>query len=322
MDIDTNVPKNKFIFALLALFMFLLIFSLLPDNLFKTKLIYSKDNNEEALILLNKKLSKDYITAPSDLSNPESLPNWKKALYDSVDPTIITATRTKEQESIQKNLDDPNNLTAQVSKNAYAISTYIAQQGANIDQKTLDSISKNIADNSVSSMQNKVTIHTESEFKTTNKDDVITLKAYGNELSKNLFKVFSSGNKDNVSIVSDYLSTEDETILKKFDKEINSFKALRDSLLKMTVPKVLLPLHVREINMAENYINILTIFSKTNIDPLKTVVTMEEYRKSLPEFYKIITDYNTLFINKGVYFNSTEDGYMFFNEKMANIKTR
>lgn len=319
METETKGGENKFAMYFFILFLFVFIFFLLPDSWFKSKVSYSKENSDDALVLLNKKLSKDYLNAPSDTSKPDSTPNWKKALLESVDPSIINATKTKEQLEAQKRLDDPNNLTSQVSKNAYAISTYLSQQGT-VDQKTIENISKNIVENSLNSSQIKSKIHTSSEFKTTSKNDVTTLKNYGNDLAKKIYSVFMAGNKDDLVILSDYLNTEDPTILKKYDKEIAAFTKLRDDLLKMTVPKSMLEMHTKEVNVVEAYLNDLIIFSNSHKDPLRTVVTIEEYRKDLINFYEVIREYNHAFAKQNIFFTTKEYGYILFNEKMANIK--
>lgn len=324
MEIDTNVPKNKLVLSLIGLFLFLFIFSVLPDNWFKSKTAYSKDTQEDSLTLLNKKLSKDYLNAPSDTSRTDSVPNWKKALLDSVDPSIINATRTKEQLEKQKDLDDPNNLTSQVAKNSYTISTYLAQQGADLDKKTLETISQNIVNDSLESIKKDSKVYTKSNFKITTKNDSKTLKTYGNELVIHIYGVFvagtKSGYKNEIETLNDYYKENDATILKKYDPQITAFKKLRDDLLKMTVPESMIDLHVKETNMIESYLNTLIIFSRTNHDPLRTVVEIEKYRENLQNFYMIIKEYNQMFIKQNIYFTKNESGYVLFNERMANFE--
>lgn len=323
METETKGSENKIAMYLFILFLFVFIFFLLPDSWFKSKVSYSKENNDDALVLLNKKLSKDYLNAPSDASKPNSIPNWKKALLDSVDPSIINATRTKEQIETQKVLDDPNNLTSQIAKNSYTISAYLAQQGVKADSKTIDTISQNIINDSLNSIKNTSKTYSRKDFKLTSKNDTKTLKTYGNDFAVKTYNVFVArtkiGGNSELDPLTDYYKNNDPTSLRKYDVEISAFKKLRDDLLKMTVPESMIDIHAKNTTTIDNYLTSLIVFSNTNKDPVKTVVEMEKYKKNLEEFYMNIKEYNALFAKQNIYFTKSEAGYVFFNEKMANF---
>ena len=299
------LSRPRLMFALGFIVLGLIAFSFIPMSWFK-KTTYESNTQADALTLINKKLSGDYLMADSGVNN---LPNWKKAMLESANGTSTFATSEISIDE-QKKLDDPNNVTAQFAKNAYVISSYLNQQGLN-DPNAINKVSDNTINAELSKLAPK--IYSKSDLKITSKSDFTTLNKYVNDLFKYIFGTLETTSKiDNSKILSDYFKNKNSKELEKYNPEIKSLTTLRDNLKNMSVPSTAVDNHLAELNSVEASLNTVNNLSKVDTDPIRASVAYNNIEQININIILALKNFKTFFNKQGIVFDAKELN-LFFN---------
>ncbi len=225
---------------------------------------------------------------------------------------MINVTDSKDQRVITslKNLDDPNNLTSRIVKNALTAGALLKSSNASEEQIT-SSIQNGITSEANNALKPKV--YDEASLKINNSSSVAELKTYGNSIARVIMYMYDqiSANGD-LKILTEYTTKKDVSVLKKFDIKIKRLKEVKNYLLtEVVIPKKSIAVHLFFLNKLDNYITILEGLSDTENDPILGLVSLNNYKDSDPTFLSSIQKYSEFFDKENTIFSTKEFGYLF-----------
>ncbi len=205
-------------------------------------------------------------------------------------------------------LNDPNNITASYTKNAYIASTALGQGGI-VDEASKQDVMKQLFTEEIKMAEAKIYTFLDVNLVS---DSKTTLKNYGNNVASILKNIIT---KDTVAQglfgISGYLQTTDEKYLIPVTSNAKKVNTTLQKLLALQVPKSALPYHVTILNRVSEYANVLSNLSTANTDAMRATIALKKYQEvtaSVIRIYPLLSDYFSL---KNVTFTSTESGYIY-----------
>ena len=252
------------------------------------------------------------LAQPENLAtdtNNDGAISWGELIASSLSlsPEATNATFETDAKGIAI-LNDPNNITASFTKNAYIASTALQQSGI-VDEASKQEVFGQLL--SEEGQKVSATVYTSSDVKLTT-DDKVAIKKYGNAVATILKNLITKETvaRDLVS-VSGYLQTADEGNLLPLSADAEKVAAATKKLLALEVPKSALPYHLTTLNRVSEYSNILANLSAANTDAIRATVALKKYQEvtaATIRIYPMLGDYFNL---KNVTFTSTEPGYIY-----------
>lgn len=258
----------------------------------------------------------DDLTPMSKLqgdSNKNNNPDWRDLAMASLGTTTKEALATiKIDPAVEKNLSDPNNLTASFSKNMYITSAYLQKNGGGVasDQKQL-----------VTSMlqqeATKIVIpsYALKDITIAKVDNDETKRQYGNALGGLIQNAatYKMGEGD-IEIVRAYTTSKDASLLSAFTVKKDRADIFIQKLLVMPVPYSAIPYHILALNRLSQYRTILDNFSKLDSDPVRSTISFNSYIPTIKSVFVVVSDMHQYFKAENIKFTEKESGYMFTRE--------
>ncbi|MBU2263276.1 thrombospondin type 3 repeat-containing protein, partial [Patescibacteria group bacterium] len=138
-----------------------------------------------------------------------------------------------------------------------------------------------------------------------------SLKNYGNEIAKAVDRNNFVSEQNEIMIINQAFSKENEEELQKLNPIINLYRNLANDCLAIKVPQDISRHHLDLVNNINNIslalINIKEIFN----DPIKGFVGINQYQKEYLEIQQVLLDISKYFTEKNILFDNTEYGYDF-----------
>lgn len=153
-----------------------------------------------------------------------------------------------------------------------------------------------------------VPIYKDSDFKTI-PETGDSLRAYGNNFGKIISDSAKQFPGNELQILDDAISANDSKKLDALDNPIKRYTAIRDALLSMNVPEGILPIHEKMANLLNLMISGIQNMKLVLSDPVKAMNGVSLYPDALGYFVDAIKNLHDYFINQGVIFDKSEDGY-------------
>ncbi len=312
----TNI-KNRILLVCGFFVIVLIIVFLFSKNLFGSKKVTNTNLGQQNDLLVIQKIEGGDLNADTD---GDGLKNWEEALLGT-NPNIkdnpnqnIEGSTSPQFTPIAKDdpLNDVNNLTAQFSKNAYTMASYLNSNGVS-DNQTIDEVSKGLISGEITKLLIKK--YTVDDLKNVDKNDTTTLKNYGNQLANYVdtsFKIIL--NIDEEKILNTYTQSKDAKDLSKLKTKIDSLETLQSNLKNMIVPKVAAQNHLNILNSTASYIAILKNINTVNTDPIRAVVGYKALPQILLNFFNNFIDLNKFFKENKVTFSNNEKWFVFINK--------
>ncbi|MEK7574799.1 MAG: hypothetical protein AAB511_01050 [Patescibacteria group bacterium] len=169
-----------------------------------------------------------------------------------------------------------------------------------------------------STIQNQVVTqkarsYTSADFSVDNEETPAKIKAYGNALATILKTPPTKKFEYEINIVERAQEKKDPEILKQLEPNISAYANLENTLLKMTVPKSALPVHIALTNGAAGMAWSITGLSYILTDPIKALPGVAGYGENFQAFIKSLGGFNKYFISSKVIFQQNDAGYHFFD---------
>jgi hypothetical protein len=169
-------------------------------------------------------------------------------------------------------------------------------------------------------------IYSEKDIITTNNLDYNTLRNYTNTIAKILLDNINTSTETVDSIIadidtSDEIKTDEEirVIFQRFTPLINKNRQTVSDLLKVTVPTVFVPEHLKLTNSVEEIYEKLTLMQKSYNDMAVLVNVKGSYSTSTENLSTALIEMSHKLSVAKVTFSSTNDyGYQLFNVIMAS----
>ena len=116
-----------------------------------------------------------------------------------------------------------------------------------------------------------------------------------------------------INILERAEANNDPAELKKLEGNIAAYRRIESGLLKLTVPKSALQIHMDFTNAASNMAQSITGLSYILSDPMKAVPGVTGYGENFQSFFTALYFYKKYFEDIGTIFDSTDVGYHFFD---------
>ena len=251
----------------------------------------------------------------------DGIKNWEEILRGTnpnikdspVVDTAVASSSLYTTLSKDDTLNDENNLTAQFSKNAYTLSTYLG--GNNVtDDTLLNNLSQGLIDGEIQKLLIKR--YSTIDIKTTNDESIKSVKNYGNILGsyiRNSFKTILS--IDENTILDNYNKTKNTKDLEGIKTKIDSLDELQNNLRKMIVPTPLLNNHLTILNFANSYENVLKNIYSIENDPIRALAGYQALNTTFSYFLTSAYSFVDLFNKNNISFGANEGGYIFNSVK-------
>ncbi|MFZ3011603.1 MAG: hypothetical protein WA060_01215 [Minisyncoccia bacterium] len=240
--------------------------------------------------------------------------DWEEPLW-GLDPTTKETTPGAPDSSVIKKLkaeqgfdtnitteDSPDyteNLTEteKFSRELFSTVATLNQQG-NVDEKTVDSITTSLSEKMQNILPRKV--FTQADIKILDENQYATIRTYNDELNSAYAKNPIKGSV--IEVLGKFVIDEnnvDTSVLKDLDPIIKQTRSLIDEILKIGVPKSLVPLHLSFINGMERIAENIEDIKMYDTDAIVSLIGISQYEKnsvSLEETIKNLSEevYNKL----------------------------
>lgn len=253
--------------------------------------------------------SQDELVALKGDSNRNNVPDWKDLVDNSISTTTkVELAKTPVSEEDKKRLNDPNNLTASFSKNAYTASAYANKNGTLTKQQQDE-----LASSLLAGEQAKI-VHKTYEVKDLNIAKTETdssRKSYGNTLGIIVQAALKNkSSSDDLAIIKAYSVNKDETVLSALIIKRDIIGVAIEKLLATPVPYSAVPYHLMLINKLSEYKDILDNMSQVKNDPLRASIALNSYVDVVKSLFTSITALQSYFILENITFTKKEPGYL------------
>jgi hypothetical protein len=295
VHMNKYLPSKKFVFTLISI--------VLASGIIYTSILYKE--------------SKKTNIIPIESTEPN---------LDDTDilPPVATTTTAEIIDPIKTQADfDKLTVTEKMSREILIQYTNNAKTGFLLTDNEIQNI-VNRALAYIPKMTFK--IYSEKDIITTNNLDYNTLRNYTNTIAKILLDNINTSTETVDSIIadidtSDEIKTDEEirVIFQRFTPLINKNRQTVSDLLKVTVPTVFVPEHLKLTNSVEEIYEKLTLMQKSYNDMAVLVNVKGSYSTSTENLSTALIEMSHKLSVAKVTFSSTNDyGYQLFNVIMAS----
>lgn len=256
-------------------------------------------------------LSEELVVA--DPAKPEvKVAAWQALLQRNYETVVIpeeVRLTPPEEVEVQKHLDDPNNLTASFSKNAYAASAYLQEKNIT-DEKTQSELMTSLINQEKAKINTKTyTVH---DMRVASAESKASLRDYGNTLGTLMNKaaLYKLGDPD-INDLNSYTNSKDVKYLTAIQIKKTKLAGTIQELLKVSVPPSAVGYHTLAVNKLSEYYTTLDNFSKADTDPLRTSLSIHDYVPNLRSLFGALNATREYFKDKNIVFTQKEPGYVF-----------
>lgn len=205
-------------------------------------------------------------------------------------------------------LNDPNNITASFTKNAFLAATALQQSGIQ-DEASKQKVIDQLFTEETGKIAPKV--YTFSDVQSTT-DTKITIKKYGNDVALILKNLITEKTiTDELGSITTYIQTADESKLLPLETGVKKSAVAIQKLLEVKVPKSAIPYHLIVLNRVSEYNNVLSNLSVVNTDAMRATAAIEKYHETVLEALRIFPMLADYFNLKNITFSSNESGYIY-----------
>jgi hypothetical protein len=254
--------------------------------------------------------SQEELKALSGDTNRNSSPDWQDLLIDTMSTsTKEQADKLSQNEAAQKRLEDPNNLTASISKNLYTMQAY-AKKNGELTQAEQDALTAKI----VQEESSKIIVK-EYEIKDLRLAKSVTaggVKEYGNALGKIFIQAdkYKLGSSD-IAIMQAYNTNKDASVLASLVVKKDNVDRIITSALAITVPVSAVPYHLLTLNRLSLYKTVLENMAKADEDPMRAALAFNSYQETVTGIFSSLKTIQDYFQGEGVAFTVGEPGAIF-----------
>ncbi len=183
----------------------------------------------------------------------------------------------------------------------------LKKAGTPIDEKTQTILITNLLQNK--SLQNTHKTYTSSDIKNITTNTATAMRNYGNRLGRILVADSPKASQNEIVIIEKALTSGNQSDIQQLNPIINGYNTIITNLISVTVPKNALTLHIHLINDISRVRDDIQDMSTTFNDPVKALLSMNDYRQSVSSLVSDLTQIKTYFSNNQITFTQSEYGY-------------
>lgn len=299
---EPHMTTKKAALTLSALIGFLVLTLIIPARYLGVERV-----KRPSLILRS---TEDLAKLRGDRDN-NGTPDWRDMLNEQSSSTSRSASggiSNNENELAQKRLDDPNNITASLSKNLYTATAYAKKQG-NLSTKEQEALAIKIVEEEGAKLTFKE--YGVVDLNLTKIETDTSRKAYINSLGITYKKTLASKiNAGDITIIEEYNRNKNVSSLESLKTKKNALDSIISDLVAIPVPYSGISYHLLLINSLSKYASILENISVADVDPVRAAIAYNSYLPSLQNIYMSFTSLQSYITVENITFTVNDPGYL------------
>lgn len=210
-----------------------------------------------------------------------------------------------------KTKNQPGSLAATSTDTLFDLRSYAA--GRATIEKIASSKLDAIVANQATSTEQKTTakVYTAKDLLVTSDTSSSSLKKYGLAVARNLSQYNQSDETNPIALTLEALQERNQTIPAELSALIKTKQQVLTSLAKISVPKNAIELQIKILNTLSQDIALLTDMTKVLDNPYIALTAANAYKIQQTNFYKIIDQVNTFFLDHQIIFYEGESGKIY-----------
>ena len=241
--------------------------------------------------------------------NKNNNPDWRDLAIENFSLEKSSSTSSIIDPSIALRLNDPNNITASLSKNLYIASAYLGENGE-VDAETKQEILDGLLLEEASKLA--TTTYAYKDLFVAAKETKETIKAYGNNVAEIIGDVLTEKTiTDDIKSVGLFASTQKPSALVSLLTNKKRVDALLFKLLNISVPASSVSYHLLALNRVADYKNTLDNLSRADTDSIRATLALKQYHDVVLLVLRLNSQFSNYFNSKNIVFTSKESGYVF-----------
>lgn len=258
------------------------------------KLEYSADNSNK--ILIAQAVGDSYKDTDGD-----GLKDWEEVLWGT-DPNIQDADIKKEKESAVNKKTENLTATDRLARSFFSQYMNIKEVGLQNDKESQENLAKSLIPDT--NFTQAPPPYTQNDIKIS---DTLSLRDYGNIVG-GIFKNNSIQSRNEVVILQEALTTENEDVLKELDSILASYKKMKAGLIAAPVNPLAVTAHINLLNSLNKLIFIIELFTKTFTDPVMGIQGAALYQPTFQSMQQSFGELRTILNREGIVYNTTDAG--------------
>jgi len=206
---------------------------------------------------------------------------------------------------------ETNLLTATSTDLGFDIKTYASGRN-NIEQIIIEKLDAGISTSSIITPLTKIIPFSANKIITSNNTSPANLKIYGQQIAKALAP-YSNDKEDEIATMISALEQKNSIKALSLLTTAQVNKQIISDLLKISVPKTAVTVHLNLINSLNKNTTLLTDMSKILDNPYLALQSANIYRVEKLNFYNAITDINKFFKTNNIIFSPEEGSKVYLN---------
>ena len=250
------------------------------------------------------------LKALSGDNDRNNIPDWQDMLLESVSSsTEAEAKNTTINKELEARLNDPNNLTASISKNMYMVGAYTKKNGA-MTKEEQDALMVKMIGEESSKIETK--IYEISELRIAKTATTASKKEYGNALGLLLVQAdaYKLGTND-LAILTAYNTSRDASVLEGLIVKKGSVERIIKKMLELSVPPSAAPYHLLMLNRLSVYKTVLENMAQAETDPIRATLAFNTHQTAVIAILSSLGALQHYLVDEGVVFTKNEPGYTF-----------
>jgi hypothetical protein len=259
-----------------------------------------------------------------DLSNPDSIADlatdtngdgavdWKEIIQQTYSGTTadIEASKaaTLDPQTLAA-LNDPNNLTGNLSKNFYIASAYFKEVGLT-DSGAQGGVAQNLIQDAASRLAFKT--YELSDILVDRSESSASVKTYGNQMGALMKKGLTARlGVGDTALFQTYIEKKDVVALADLESKKSEAKDIVASLQTIHVPLSAAAFHLLILNRLSAYEETLDNMLKVQTDPARSTIALSQYIDVTSDMLSAARLLVSYFESKDVVFSPKDAGYVF-----------
>jgi hypothetical protein len=230
-----------------------------------------------------------------------------RSLFKGATSTLAEINKQPLDKETVARLNDPNNLTASLSKNILVAS--VQNEGV-VDDTTRDALLAQMLQTEASKIQ--PTTYKVTDLHVVKGGGEMALREYGNAIAP-LVKTFISSDviTRDMTDVNNFSKSQNTNDLHNVRNNLVRIEALITKMLAIKVPTGAIPLHLDIINRLAEYRDFLYGASRADVDPVRSMIMLQGYSELVIIVLRIPIHVTEFFDSQNIVFTNKEPGYIF-----------
>lgn len=183
-----------------------------------------------------------------------------------------------------------------------------ALRGGELDESTKENLINSLNSNVNLSISSR--IHTLSDLKISSDNSKEAIRNYGNQLGAIIKKYSEPAPEMELIVFKRAIESDDQTELKKLDKNINAYDSMTKEFVNLTVPSSAQEIHLNLVNSFSNIKEIISNLQSFFQDPVEGLAALNQYQDAGKAMSNTLTALDNYFRDNGVFFSKDDPGYI------------